>query len=135
MIDFLSWQWNTYGDPPNSDLLRRYGHVDLIPMAGGVEGNPADIVEIRADLVVDVLRMHSEQEGDDSFLERIDWWLEEGGDELSLNFIGHFLSGNAKEGLQCLHIRNIFPPSSGIRIPDQSLNNAKVSVGENAVQR
>ncbi|KAL7008056.1 Ribosomal lysine N-methyltransferase 4 [Cystobasidiomycetes sp. EMM_F5] len=35
--------WNVYGDPPNSDLLRRYGHVD--------DENPSDIVEIPADLV------------------------------------------------------------------------------------
>ncbi|TFY56372.1 hypothetical protein EVJ58_g7685 [Rhodofomes roseus] len=46
--------WNTYGDPPNSELLRRYGHVDLVPMPesfGGL-GNPADIVEIPGDLAV-----------------------------------------------------------------------------------
>ena len=35
--------WNVYGDPPNSDLLRRYGHTDA--------ENPADVVEITADLV------------------------------------------------------------------------------------
>ena len=35
--------WNVYGDPPNSDLLRRYGHTD--------EENPADVVEVTADLV------------------------------------------------------------------------------------
>jgi hypothetical protein len=48
-------QWNTYGDPPNSDLLRRYGHVDQVPLADGGLGNPADIVEIRADLVMEVI--------------------------------------------------------------------------------
>ena len=25
--------WNTHGDPPNTDLLRRYGHVDIIPLS------------------------------------------------------------------------------------------------------
>ena len=74
-------QFNTYGDPPNSDLLRRYGHVDLIPMDSGVRGNPADIVDIRADTVLNVLR--SQTKNIDGLLERIEWWLEEGGDELS----------------------------------------------------
>lgn len=35
--------FNTYADPPNSDLLRRYGHVD--------EPNEHDIVEIDASLI------------------------------------------------------------------------------------
>lgn len=38
--------YNTYADPPNSDLLRRYGHVD--------EPNPYDVVELGADLLADV---------------------------------------------------------------------------------
>lgn len=66
--------WNTYGDPPNSDLLRRYGHVDQVPLPQGDVGNPADIVEIRADLVVSTANSQADQE-------RIDWWLEEGGDD------------------------------------------------------
>ncbi|TFK53554.1 SET domain-containing protein [Heliocybe sulcata] len=68
--------WNTYGDPPNADLLRRYGHVDVVSLPGGGEGNPADIVEVRADLVVDCI---SSGAGDLS--ERIDWWLDQGGDD------------------------------------------------------
>ncbi|KIS68534.1 uncharacterized protein UMAG_03621 [Mycosarcoma maydis] len=36
--------FNTYADPPNSDLLRRYGHVD--------EPNGNDVVELDAKLVV-----------------------------------------------------------------------------------
>ena len=77
-------QWNTYGDPPNSDLLRRYGHVDLVPLADGSFGNPADIVEIRADLVMEViLQNHPEWAGPRS-AERVDWWLEEGGDECAV---------------------------------------------------
>ncbi|GAA6058608.1 hypothetical protein JCM10212_004019 [Sporobolomyces blumeae] len=39
--------FNTYADPPNSDLLRRYGHVD--------EVNDADLVEIGLEDVVDVV--------------------------------------------------------------------------------
>lgn len=74
-------QWNTYGDLANSDLLRRYGHVDLLSLPGGGEGNPADVVEIRADLVVSVLVSSSASVTLDGSKERIDWWLEEGGDE------------------------------------------------------
>ncbi|KAH7339918.1 hypothetical protein B0J17DRAFT_657309 [Rhizoctonia solani] len=50
--------WNTYGDPPNSELLRRYGYVD-------VPGQGLDIVEISGSLLK----------------ERVDWWLEMGGDD------------------------------------------------------
>ena len=74
-------QWNTYGDPPNSDLLRRYGHVDQVPLAGGGLGNPADIVEIRADLVMEVIVQNYPQWDGPRSTERVDWWLEEGGDE------------------------------------------------------
>jgi SET domain-containing protein 6 len=49
--------WNTYGDQPNADLLRKYGHVDVIPLnKGGLfsYGNPSDDVEIPADLIFDI---------------------------------------------------------------------------------
>ncbi|ORY84655.1 hypothetical protein BCR35DRAFT_302960 [Leucosporidium creatinivorum] len=39
--------FNTYADPPNSDLLRRYGHVD--------DENEADLVEIGLESVVDLV--------------------------------------------------------------------------------
>lgn len=39
--------FNTYADPPNSDLLRRYGHVD--------DHNSADLVEIGLEMVVDMV--------------------------------------------------------------------------------
>ncbi|KZO95503.1 SET domain-containing protein [Calocera viscosa TUFC12733] len=65
--------WNTYGDPPNSDLLRRYGHVDALPLPDGV-GSPSDVVEINADTVVEAAKVEAYQE-------RVDWWLEEGGDD------------------------------------------------------
>ena len=75
------WQWNTYGDPPNSVLLRRYGHVDLVPLPEGGTGNPGDIVEIRADLVVASVSERHSGGSSASSAERVDWWLEEGGDE------------------------------------------------------
>ncbi|KAH9920155.1 SET domain-containing protein [Fomitopsis serialis] len=71
--------WNTYGDLPNSDLLRRYGHVDLVPVPqplGGL-GNPADVVEIRGDLAVAAVT-----DGQSTSLgERVDWWLENADDD------------------------------------------------------
>ncbi|KAH9946963.1 SET domain-containing protein [Amylocystis lapponica] len=71
--------WNTYGDPPNSDLLRRYGHVDIVPLRPPLvgQGNPEDVVEIRADLVVSV----ASQTATENMQERVDWWLEEADDD------------------------------------------------------
>ena len=85
-ISYFLWihfctQWNTYGDPPNSHLLRCYGHVDLIPLPGGIQGNPADIVELRADLLVQSVSQLYAADADRSPTERVDWWLEEGGEE------------------------------------------------------
>ena len=74
-------KFNTYGDPPNSDLLRRYGHVDLVPLPNGSEGNPADIVELSADHIVELVRDQNTEIKENKIKERIDWWLEEGGDE------------------------------------------------------
>ncbi|KAF8647120.1 hypothetical protein AX16_006952 [Volvariella volvacea WC 439] len=74
--------WNTYGDLPNSELLRRYGHVDVIPLLGSGQGNPGDVVEIRADLVVAAVEKHNPSLDPESSRERIDWWLEEGGDDV-----------------------------------------------------
>lgn len=51
-----------YGDPPNSDLLRRYGHVD--------DSNPSDVAEITADLIAEVACKPKDKE------ERIDTLLE-----------------------------------------------------------
>lgn len=72
--------WNTYGDPPNSDLLRRYGFVDVTelepPLSGA--GNPADIVEIPANLVVEAAAKHTTAKTQD----RVDWWLEEAEDDV-----------------------------------------------------
>ncbi|TFK85823.1 SET domain-containing protein [Polyporus arcularius HHB13444] len=72
--------WNTYGDPPNSDLLRRYGHVDVVqlrpPLSG--TGNPGDVVEVGADLVVSVASKKVKYD----LQERVDWWLEEADDDV-----------------------------------------------------
>lgn len=72
-------QWNTYGDPPNAHLLRRYGHVDLVSLPSPLEGegNPEDVVEIRADLLVAATPSRATADSQ----ERIDWWLEFAEDE------------------------------------------------------
>ncbi|KAI0823428.1 SET domain-containing protein [Trametes gibbosa] len=72
--------WNTYGDPPNSDLLRRYGHVDLVPLRPPLSGmgNPSDVVEVRADLVVSAATKKVKH----GLQERVDWWLEEAEDDV-----------------------------------------------------
>ncbi|KAM5530522.1 hypothetical protein V8D89_015799 [Ganoderma adspersum] len=72
--------WNTYGDPPNSDLLRRYGHVDLVPLRPPLSGvgNPEDVVEVRADLVVAAVSKKVKHD----LQERVDWWLEEADDDV-----------------------------------------------------
>ncbi|KAJ7594459.1 SET domain-containing protein [Mycena floridula] len=70
--------WNTYGDLPNAELLRRYGHVDLLELPDGSKGNPGDEVEIRADLVTSCL----DSVAAEVVQERIDWWLEEGEDDI-----------------------------------------------------
>lgn len=83
-IYFRVSQYNTYGDPPNADLLRRYGHVDVIPVSegGDGEGNPMDEVEIPANLSLAVVADHLQKDPNDTCLkERIDWWLEEGEEE------------------------------------------------------
>ncbi|KAJ8454630.1 hypothetical protein ONZ45_g19229 [Pleurotus djamor] len=96
--------FNTYDDLPNAELLRRYGHVDLLPLsqsdgwplpsdAPGVValGNPGDVVELRADIVVDtvaeyILKRPSSTANAEALKEglknRIDWWLEAGGDDV-----------------------------------------------------
>ncbi|KAG6891484.1 hypothetical protein C0992_005622 [Termitomyces sp. T32_za158] len=74
--------WNTYGDLPNAELLRRYGHVDLLPLPGGGIGNPGDVVEIRGDVALSIILQTSPSLSEDFMRERIDWWLEEGGDDV-----------------------------------------------------
>ncbi|KAI6001651.1 SET domain-containing protein [Pisolithus orientalis] len=109
--------FNTYGDLPNSNLLRRYGYVDLVPLNVDTEkraastpvgnlspevevtvnvlGNPSDVVEIKADLVVDVacLQWATKEQGEKDTTDRIEWWLDEGGDDsFVLSYQGCFNS-------------------------------------------
>jgi len=80
--------WNTYGDCPNQELLRRYGYVDVVPLndndndssTGETVGNPADIAEVKADVVVKCAVAQGKIRLEETE-ERIDWWLEAGGDE------------------------------------------------------
>ncbi|KAL8276921.1 hypothetical protein RQP46_010649 [Phenoliferia psychrophenolica] len=61
--------FNTYADPPNADLLRRYGHVD--------DDNAADEVEIGLETVVEMFvegGKTTESEGE----ARAEWLLETG---------------------------------------------------------
>ncbi|GLB37803.1 putative set domain-containing protein [Lyophyllum shimeji] len=74
--------WNTYGDLPNAELLRRYGHVDLLPLPGGEMGNPGDVVEIRADIALSATTQRFPALSSESLQARIDWWLDEGGDDV-----------------------------------------------------
>lgn len=64
--------FNTYADPPNADLLRRYGHVD--------DDNAADEVELGLESVVEMFveaGQTTEEEGE----ARAEWLLEAGLDE------------------------------------------------------
>ncbi|KAI5474151.1 SET domain-containing protein 6 [Pseudohyphozyma bogoriensis] len=64
--------FNTYADPPNSDLLRRYGHVDDV--------NANDLVEVGLETIVDLVGVASgldEAERE----KRAEWLLEIGVDD------------------------------------------------------
>ena len=75
-------QWNTYGELPNSELLRRYGHVDVFDLPGEVQGNPGDVVEVPANVFISpVIGVSPKGVSANVLQERIDWWLEESGDE------------------------------------------------------
>jgi SET domain-containing protein 6 len=95
-------QFNTYGSPSNSYLLRKYGHVDVYPLPEPIlsnlpetlrtwpHGNEGDEVEISGEIVLraavdvwaDGSRTQEEKEGRRVELaERVDWWLEEGEEE------------------------------------------------------
>ena len=66
---------------PNAALLRAYGHVDYLPLLNGEYGNPGDVVEVRADLVVSTIMENHPDRSGENMDARIDWWLEAGGDE------------------------------------------------------
>lgn len=63
-----------------------------MPLPGGGVGNPGDVVEIRADIAVDATMQHHSTISSEELRERIDWWLEEGGDEY-VNFARNFALG------------------------------------------
>lgn len=74
--------WNTYGELPNSELLRRYGHVDVFELPEGGQGNPGDVVEVPANVFVSpVLSVGPQGASAETLQERIDLWLEESGDD------------------------------------------------------
>jgi SET domain-containing protein 6 len=64
--------FNTYADPPNSDLLRRYGHVD--------EKNDADLVEVGLEEVAEMVGQGSGL-GDEEIEKRAEFLLDVGIDE------------------------------------------------------
>ncbi|CEQ42354.1 SPOSA6832_04163 [Sporobolomyces salmonicolor] len=64
--------FNTYADPPNSDLLRRYGHVD--------DMNEADLVEVGLESVVDLIGP-AQGLGEEERERRAEWLLEMGIDD------------------------------------------------------
>ncbi|KAH7108263.1 SET domain-containing protein [Auriculariales sp. MPI-PUGE-AT-0066] len=74
--------WNTYGECANQDLLRKYGYVDVIPLENDKHfGNPSDIAEVKADLFVRTAVVQGKIKQQDTE-ERIEWWLEAGGDDV-----------------------------------------------------
>jgi len=71
--------YNTYGDPPNADLLRRYGHVD--------NPNRFDVVEISIKTCLEVAKTHLSSQSPDvasshQLEERLEWALEMGLDDV-----------------------------------------------------
>lgn len=46
--------YNTYGDLPNADLLRRYGYV--------IRGSRDDVVEVSAELIIKTISRHTDTE-------------------------------------------------------------------------
>jgi SET domain-containing protein 6 len=53
-IDKGSQIYNTYGNLPNHDLLRRYGYV--------LPGSKDDLVEIASEMIIQTLSRHTEEE-------------------------------------------------------------------------
>ncbi|CAK9779791.1 SET domain-containing protein [Cutaneotrichosporon oleaginosum] len=80
--------YNTYASPPNSELLRKYGHVDDLPLpdsilslltpgelGGHPFGNAGDDVEVPGDLVLAAA-------AGSGLEQRVEWWLEEGQEDV-----------------------------------------------------
>jgi SET domain-containing protein 6 len=92
-VYWSSYQFNTYASPPNSELLRKYGHVDTYPLPEDVLallkedeiadyalGNPGDEVVLEMDHIVDAIHKVTGK-SETKLQERAEWWLEEGQDE------------------------------------------------------
>jgi len=129
--------WNTYGDPPNSDLLRRYGHVDQVPLADGRLGNPADVVEIRADLVVSSVEQRFPEHATPRSSERVDWWLEEGGDDV---FVVDFSNEIPEEMTSFVRLLMMSVPEwekakNKNKFPKPKVNDAVLTVVADVVRR
>ena len=57
----------------------------MFDLPGGGKGNPGDVVEIPADVFVSpVISVSPKGVSPEALRERIDWWLEESGDEYAL---------------------------------------------------
>ncbi|PWN34320.1 SET domain-containing protein [Meira miltonrushii] len=67
--------WNTYGEPPSGDLLRRYGYVDL--------ANPCDIVELPMESLIAGRLLLPNSPSKESLLARMAWACSLGMDEVS----------------------------------------------------
>lgn len=67
--------WNTYGEPPSGDLLRRYGYVDL--------ANPCDIVEVPVESLIAARLLLPNSPSKESLLARVAWACSLGMDEVS----------------------------------------------------
>lgn len=97
-------QYNTYSSPCNSELLRKYGHVDLLPfppsfasslpssLRADLGGNAGDEVELSGDLVLRCIAQHLrkpiafDEDGRPSapYDERLEAWLEDADDAFVL---------------------------------------------------
>ncbi|MBW0461775.1 hypothetical protein O181_001490 [Austropuccinia psidii MF-1] len=70
--------YNTYGDPPNGDLLRRYGHVD--------DPNQFDLVEVSITTCIESAAEFFEQQGPNHSIKqlenKVEWALEMGLEEV-----------------------------------------------------
>ncbi|PWN93175.1 SET domain-containing protein [Acaromyces ingoldii] len=73
--------WNTYGEPPSSDLLRRYGYVDLANVNDVVEVAVSHLVGACLDLEqISEERTRTKREAE--LMARAEWWASEGLDEV-----------------------------------------------------
>lgn len=94
----VRFKLNTYGSPPNSELLRKYGHIDLDLLSteilsklsqeeigGWPYGNPGDEVQLDGQMVANVVGVEAGGAGTPEWKSkvkvRVDAWLDDGQDE------------------------------------------------------